>query len=278
MIMPSANDSGDLYPLDSDLPTDWDDNFVSYYAAQHQSEKTIQRFAGIMRSVLRVRQLAGLPLQRLRVADIGCNAGTQSFMWAEAGHHVTGLDINDKLLAIARERAAERQLTTQFHQGSATALPWESASMDVCLLVELLEHVQDWESVLSEACRVLDRGGSLYVSTTNWLCPKQSEFELPMYSWYPKPLKRYYERLSVTSRPELVNHTKYPAVHWFSPYGLARYFRNRKLRPYDRFDLMDESTKSVPQRMALQLIRHVPGVRFLAFLATPSSALVAIRS
>lgn len=262
----------------AELPSDWDNDFVRYYAAQHQTEKTIQRFSGIMRTVLYARQIAGLRSKHLRVADIGCNAGTQSFLWAEAGHDVTGLDINEKLLAIARERAVERGLATHFQAGSATALPWESGSMDVCLLVELLEHVQDWESVLSEACRVLDRGGSLYVSTTNWLCPKQSEFELPMYSWYPKPLKRYYERLSVTTRPELVNHTKYPAVHWFSPYGLARYFRNRNLRPYDRFDLMDESTKSAPQRMALQLIRHVPGVRFLAFLATPSSALVAIRS
>lgn len=259
------------------LPNDWDDDFVSYYAAQHETEKTVQRFTGIMRSVLHARKLAGLSSSNLNVADIGCNAGTQSFLWAEAGHQVTGLDINDKLLAIARKRADERQLTVRFQSGTATALPWETGSMNVCLLVELLEHVQDWESVLSEACRVLGRHGSLYVSTTNWICPKQSEFELPMYSWYPKPLKRYYEQLSVTTRPELVNHTKFPAVHWFSPYSLARYFRTKGMHSLDRFDLIDESTKSNLQRLALQLIRHVPGIRLLAYMATPSSALVAIR-
>lgn len=261
----------------SPLPEDWDDNFVSYYAQQSQSTKTAQRFAGILRSVIKARQLSGLPTAGLRVADIGCNAGTQAFLWAEAGHDVTGLDINRKLLTIARGRAQERRLAVHFEEGSATALPWPSGSMDVCLLVELLEHVGDWQGVLSEACRVLRTGGSLYLSTTNWLCPRQSEFELPLYSWYPGPVKRHFERLAVTSRPHLVNFTKYPAVHWFSPYSLSAYLRSQGLRSFDRFDLIEEGTKSRAQRFALGAVRHVPGCRFLAYLATPSSALVGIR-
>jgi 2-polyprenyl-3-methyl-5-hydroxy-6-metoxy-1,4-benzoquinol methylase len=269
--------SGSMSAGAAALPHDWDDNFVSYYARQSRSDKTLQRFTGIMGSVLRARVLAGLPTENLRIADIGCNAGTQSFLWAEAGHDVTGLDINEKLLAIARERSREHAMAISFEVGSATSLPWASESMDVCLLVELLEHVQDWESVLSEACRVLRKGGSLYVSTTNWLCPKQSEFELPMYSWYPAPLKRHYEQLAVTTRPELVNFTKYPAVHWFSPYGLAACLRGQGFMSFDRFDLIDDTAKSATQRLALSAIRNVPGFRFLAFLATPSSALVGIR-
>ena len=152
--MPLEPKSAISTPRAPTLPNDWDDNFVTYYAAQQQMEKTVQRFSGIMRSVLRARDLAGLPAQRLHVADIGCNAGAQLFLWADAGHDVTGLDINEKLLAIARKRADERQLSAHFELGSATDLPWETGSMDVCLLVELLEHVQDWKTVLSEACRV----------------------------------------------------------------------------------------------------------------------------
>lgn len=261
-----------------ELPDDWDENFVEYYAQQSQSAKTSERFKGIMRCVLRARNLCGLPTDRLRVADIGCNAGTQSILWADAGHDVVGLDINAKLLSIARERARDRPLDVRFEEGSATALPWASDSMDVCLLVELLEHVQDWETVISEACRVLRQGGSIYLSTTNWLCPKQSEFELPMYSWYPKPLKRHYERLAVTTRPELVNFTKYPAVHWFSPYSLASFLRGKGLKSFDRFDLIEESNKSPWQRLVLRGIRNVPGMRMMAYLATPSSSIVGVRT
>jgi 2-polyprenyl-3-methyl-5-hydroxy-6-metoxy-1,4-benzoquinol methylase len=55
--------------------------------------------------------------------------------------------------------------------------------MDVCLLPELLEHVADWQSCLNEAARVLRPGGLLYLSTTNVLCPRQQEFNLPLYSF-----------------------------------------------------------------------------------------------
>ena len=75
--------------------------------------------------------------------------------------------------------------------------------MDVCLLPELLEHVADWQSCLKEAPRVLRSGGLLYLSTTNVLRPRQEEFNLPLYSWYPGPLKRYCERLAMTTRPAL---------------------------------------------------------------------------
>ncbi len=59
-------------------------------------------------------------------------------------------------------------------------------------------------------------GGVLYLTTTSCLCPSQMEFRLPLYSWYPGFLKRRYERLAKTTRPELANFAIYPAVHWFS--------------------------------------------------------------
>ena len=76
-----------------------------------------------------------------------------------------------------------------------------------------------------EAARVLKRGGVLYLSTTNVLCPVQEEFELPLYSGTRRPFKRRYQRLALTTRPELVNHARYPAVHWFSYYGLRDHLR-----------------------------------------------------
>src|SRR5687768_6475457 len=188
-----------------------DPHFVAYYEEASLSEATLQRFRNIRNKSLSLLAAHGHDVADLRVADIGCGAGTQSLLWAELGHSVIGLDVNAPLVEVAQRRAAERGLRVDFRVGTATALPLEDSSVDVCLLPELLEHVRDWEACLREATRSLDVGGLLYVSTTNVLCPVQSEFNLPLYSWYPGFVKRRYERLAATTRPALANYAKYPA-------------------------------------------------------------------
>ena len=251
------------------------DPFVEYYTRESLSPKAIERFRGTMNAVLRVRAAAGLRLEGLDVADVGCNTGTQALMWAERNNRVLGLDINEDLLKVARIRCQEARRDATFTLGTATNLPWESASVDVCLLPELLEHVADWQTCVNEACRVLRPGGTLFLSTTNALCPIQNEFDLPLYSWYPKFLKKRYEQLSVTTRPELVNHAKFPAVHWFTPYGLARYLRSLGFDTFDRFDFMDAASKSASQQLVLKTLRALAPLRWLAHVATPYTAIIA---
>jgi 2-polyprenyl-6-hydroxyphenyl methylase/3-demethylubiquinone-9 3-methyltransferase len=150
--------------------------------------------------------------------------------------------------------------------------------MDICLLPELLEHVADWRTCLMEASRVLRPKGLLYLSTTNVLCPSQQEFNLPLYSWYPGVLKRYCERLALTSRPEIANHARYPAVNWFSFYGLSRFLAPLGFRCLDRFDLIDLESKSGSARAVVALLQRSRLLRVLAHVATPGTALVGIRS
>ena len=251
-------------------------DFYAYYAAESQSASTEQRFRGIQAAVLRVAAESGLA-ETLEVADIGCGAGTQARLWAQLGHRVRGLDINEPLLQLARERAKAQGLDIAFEVGSATALPWPDGSADVVLLPELLEHVADWQSCLTEAARVVRPGGILYVSTTNVLCPIQEEFNLPAYSWYPAPLKRYCERLAVTSRPSIANHAKYPAVHWFSFYELRDFLRPLGFRCLDRFDLINTSGNGPVSRFVVLALRQLPLLRFLGHVATPSTYLVAAK-
>src|SRR5262249_41171868 len=146
---------------------------------------------------------------------------------AELGCEVHGLDVNERLIELARIRSAEAGYNIDFRTGFATALPWADASMQVCLAVELLEHVSEWRKCLSEFSRVVAPGGVLFVSTASFLCPIQQEFTLPFYSWYPPPLKRYCERLAVTTKPQIASFAKYPAVNWFSFYELAHFLRER---------------------------------------------------
>ena len=112
-------------------------------------------------------------------------------------------------------------------------------------------------------------GGLVYFSTANSLCPVQNEFDLPLYSWYPGFLKRRYEKLAVTTRPELVNHAKYPAVNWFTYYGLRRALRERQIVSRDRFDLLALQPHGFPVRAVVQFIRAVPPLRWLGHVMTP---------
>ncbi len=175
-------------------------------------------------------------------------------------------------------RAAEQGLAVKFEVGTATALPWDDRTMDVCLLPELLEHVADWQSCVNEAVRVLRPRGLLYLSTTNVLCPKQQEFNLPLYSWYPGALKRYFERLAVTTRPAIANHAKYPAVNWFSFYRLRDFLEPLGFHCLDRFDLINTAGKAALTRAVIRLVRQVSVLRFLGHMATPSTYLVAVKS
>jgi 2-polyprenyl-3-methyl-5-hydroxy-6-metoxy-1,4-benzoquinol methylase len=252
-------------------------DFYDYYANESESEATAQRFRGIQAAVLRVAAQQGLAA-RLDVADIGCGAGTQSRMWAERGHRVFGVDVNEPLIQLAAKRATKLGLEIKFDVGTATALPWADRTMDVCLLPELLEHVADWQSCVHQAARVLRDGGLLYISTTNVLCPIQQEFKLPLYSWYPSPLKRYCERLAMTTRPAIADFAKYPAVNWFSFYSLRDYLQPLGFHCLDRFDLIDTVGKSTLAQLATRSIRQVSLLRFLGQLATPSTYLVAVKS
>ena len=258
----------------------WDhgthEDFYKYYAEQSLSETTLHRFREIRESVLRVlgEARAATPLD---VADIGCGAGTQCRLWAELGHRVVGLDVNEPLIQLGRERACADNLAIDLRVGSATDLPLASASMDVCLVPELLEHVADWESCVKEFARILRPGGLLYLTTTNKLCPVQNEFNLPMYGWYPGFIKRRYETLAATTRPEIANHAKYPAVNWFSYFGLRKYLDRLDFDAMDRFDLLAMRDNGPAVKVVSAVLRYVPGMRLLAHMATPYVLMIGVK-
>lgn len=261
----------------------WDssthENFYQYYARQSVTREARDRSRSVRDIVLAVavaRRRAGD--SPLAVADIGCGPGVLSMSWAELGHRVYSVDISAQFVALARQRARAAGLDIGFCVGTATELPWRSNSMDVCLMPELLEHIGAWRSCLKECARVLRPGGVLFVSTNNKLCPVQQEFNLPLYSWYPGFLKRYYERLAVTTRADLANYAKYPAVNWFTFYSLRAALAEHGFVSFDRFDAAAlRGGAGLARKWLLSVIRYVGIVRWLAHVATPYTLLVAVK-
>lgn len=260
---------------------DWDqssdERFTSYYEQASASDENEARVRRARDAILRLLAHHGGDTSALDVLDIGCNAGTLSNSWAELGHRVHAIDINEPLLEIARQRSAEAGFDIDYRLGSAVELPWPDESMDVAVALELLEHVEDWEAVVQEMMRVVRPGGVIFLSTTNALCPRQSEYTLPLYSWYPAPLKRRYVRLAQTTRPEIVNYARYPAFHWFTFYGLRRYGRRYGFDSYDSFDIVDLDEKGALGRAIFKMIHAVPPLRFLAHMAREGTVWAAIK-
>lgn len=250
--------------------------FVDYYAKASLSDSSIDRMEGIFNCINRNLVNRGIN-QKLNIADIGCGVGVMSIMWAHEGHRVHGLDVNEALLGLARQRASEAGLNVEFNLGSATNLPWENESMDVCIAPELLEHVVEWKACITEFARILKPNGVLFISTANKLCPKQQEFNLPFYSWYPSALKRYFENLARTTRPDIAGYAKYPAVNWFSFYQLRQEFAEIGMDSFDRFDIMDVDNKPAYQKNIIKFIKQCSVLRWLGHVASPGLSMLAIK-
>jgi ubiquinone/menaquinone biosynthesis C-methylase UbiE len=253
------------------------EEFYRYYAEESASPEALVRMRRVRDHVMKFLSTGAPGGSSLDVADIGCGAGAQSMTWAELGHRVHALDVNEQLVQLGRERSSTAGFEIDFRVGSATNLPWPDKSMDVCLALELLEHVEDWEKCLTEFTRILRVGGWLFFTTTNALCPIQAEFNLPLYSWYPGPLKRHYVQLALTKRPELANYAKYPAYHWFTFYGLRKFLKHRGFRSLDRFDITNLEEKGAAARSVISAIRALPPLRFAAQVCTPGTIILAQR-
>jgi len=260
------------------LDTSTHDQFFHYYQEQSQSPKTIARFERLVELILNTMKQESR-VGPFQIADIGGGAGTLARTFARAGHHVTCVDISKDLLEVGKRRADEEGLEMAFINCSATGTPIPDASLDICVVPELLEHVTEWRECLDEASRMLRPGGLLYLSTTNKLCPVQDEFTLPLYSWYPGFLKRRYERLSLTTRPELANYAKYPAVNWFTFYSLRDALVARGFARFlDRLDMIEILGAGSTKALIAKWLRHIPFCRFAVQFITDGSYVLAFKA
>ena len=108
---------------------------------------------------------AGRLARRRRVLDIGCGAGYGSAELARAAATVTGVDLSPEAIALAESSYSAPNL--RFLAASATSIPFPDASFDLITCFEVIEHIHEWPSLLSEARRLLSPGGQFIVSTPN---------------------------------------------------------------------------------------------------------------
>jgi 2-polyprenyl-6-hydroxyphenyl methylase/3-demethylubiquinone-9 3-methyltransferase len=103
-----------------------------------------------------------------KVLDIGCGGGILAEAMAAAGATVTGLDMAEKPLAVARLHQIESGLDVDYQQGTAEELASKEAGQyDVVTCLEMLEHVPEPSQVIASACQLVRPGGDVFFSTIN---------------------------------------------------------------------------------------------------------------
>ena len=99
----------------------------------------------------------GIPAGR-KWLDVGCGTGALSAAIVDhcSPSSVTGVEPSEGFLKTARGHLAGRAV---LHQGSATAIPLDDASVDVVVSGLVLNFVPDHRAALAEMARVTDNGG-----------------------------------------------------------------------------------------------------------------------
>ena len=102
------------------------------------------------------------------VLDVGCGGGILAEAMANAGAHVTGIDLSEKALGVARLHGLESGIPVDYRLVAAEALAEESPGrFEVVTCMEMLEHVPDPASIVAACAKLAAPNATLVFATLN---------------------------------------------------------------------------------------------------------------
>jgi SAM-dependent methyltransferase len=125
--------------------------------------------ATCLRTFAHVVEQLGLGL-RAQVLDVGCGPGWMSEYLARCGYWVTGIDISEDMVEIARSRVAAIsgqvsegvEPVAEFHAMPVREMPWTDR-FDAAVLYDTMHHFDDELETLRVIFRTLVPGGTIYI-------------------------------------------------------------------------------------------------------------------
>lgn len=103
----------------------------------------------------------------MKVLDIGCGTGNFSIKLAKKGCKVTGIDLSDKMLRLAREKTEKKGLPIHYYHMDVYALQFPGHHFDAVFSMATFEFVKDMERAMMEIFRVCKEKGQIMIGTIN---------------------------------------------------------------------------------------------------------------
>ena len=108
------------------------------------------------------------PVAEKKVLDVGCGGGILSESLAQRGADVTGIDMGDAPLGVAKLHQLESGLSINYQKSTAEDFAKNHENtFDIVTCLEMLEHVPDPSSVINACAKMVKPNGSVFFSTIN---------------------------------------------------------------------------------------------------------------
>ena len=108
------------------------------------------------------------PVAEKKVLDVGCGGGILAESLAQRGAQVTGIDMGDAPLGVAKLHQLESGLSIDYQKSTAENFAKEHENtFDIVTCLEMLEHVPDPSSVVQACAKMVKPGGHVFFSTIN---------------------------------------------------------------------------------------------------------------
>lgn len=108
------------------------------------------------------------PIENKAILDIGCGGGILSESLAKEGGDVTGIDLAEDVLTVARLHSLDTETKVNYHLISAEDhAQTHEEQYDIVTCMEMLEHVPDPASIIQAAAKAVKPGGWVFFSTLN---------------------------------------------------------------------------------------------------------------
>jgi ubiquinone/menaquinone biosynthesis C-methylase UbiE len=122
--------------------------------------------------------------QNILCLDIGCGDGFFTKVLSRYCNNVVGID-----LMVYNSWMSLQRNNSDFSAADARKIPIRSNSVDLILIISLLEHVPNWRNVISEVSRVLKIGGLVIIQLPNLHSLIEVHTKLPFMPLMPTRLK-----------------------------------------------------------------------------------------
>lgn len=176
------------------------------------------------------------PVAELSVLDVGCGGGILSEALAQRGAKVTGIDMGEAPLEVAKRHLQESNLDIDYQRITAEALAEQRPeSFDIVTCLEMLEHVPDPSAIVAACAKLVKPSGHIYFSTIN-RNPKSYAFAILGAEYILKLLPKGTHEYSKFIKPsELASWVRKAGLEWQEITGMTYnpLTKKYKLNPHD---------------------------------------------